>query len=59
MKKEKIISLGILSLVLVAGASTVFAGNFNSEERQAQMQQQREQMQEVFTNLLNNFKFLF
>ena len=52
MKKEKIIGLGVLSLVLVAGASTVLAGNFvgnvNFEERQAEMQQQRTQMQEIF-----------
>jgi len=54
MKKEKVIGLGVLSLALIAGASTVFAGNFagnlNSEEHQAEMQQQMDQMQEIFAN---------
>ena len=54
MKKEKIIGLGVLTLILAAGASTVFASNgfgrIDSEAMKVEREQNRVEMQEVFAN---------
>jgi len=54
MKKEKIIGLGVLTLILAAGASTVFASNgfgrINSEAMKVEREQNRVEIQEVFAN---------
>ncbi|MEA2112541.1 MAG: hypothetical protein U9P50_01040 [Patescibacteria group bacterium] len=54
MKKEKVIGLGLLSLFLIAGVSTVFAngygGGVDREARQATMEEHKAQMGEIFEN---------
>jgi len=54
MKKEKIIGLGVLTLILAAGASTVFASNgfgrIDSEAMKVERKQNRVEMQEVFAD---------
>jgi|AntAceMinimDraft_10_1070366.scaffolds.fasta_scaffold16419_4 hypothetical protein len=54
MKKEKIVGLGVLTLILAAGASTVFASNgfgrINSEAMKVEREQNRVEMQEIFAN---------